>query len=249
MDITALFKISYGLYILGAKDKDKGRFAGCIVNTVVQSTASPVTLTICVNKDNYTNAVIKKTNEFVISILSERANPEVFGIFGFNSSRDRDKFAEIPHALTASGLPYANEGVTGYIQCKVINFVDNYNHTLFIAEVVEAENISKEPPMTYAYYHTVVKGKTAKNAPTYVAEDKAAAGSDAAPSGAAANGASQDIAPQDGAPHNATVGVRIYKCAICGYEYVIKDDESGQLPDDFLCPICRAAKEKFSIAI
>jgi flavin reductase (DIM6/NTAB) family NADH-FMN oxidoreductase RutF len=136
MDITTLFNLSYGLYIIGAKDGERN--VGCVVNTVTQSTAKPVTLTVCINKDNYTNDCIKKTMAFSVSILSEKTRESTFGIFGFSSSRDRDKFAEVPCGFTSSGLPYINEGVTGYMQCKVLDFVENFTHTIFIAEVQEA---------------------------------------------------------------------------------------------------------------
>jgi len=214
MDITALFNLSYGLYIIGVKDGSRN--VGCVVNTVSQATASPVTLTVCINKDNYTNACIKKTKEFAVSILSEHTNHNTFGIFGFSSGKDRNKFSEVPHGLTPSGQPYIKEGVTGYLQCKVINFVENYTHTVFIAEVQEAENLSKEPPMTYAYYHKVIKGKAPKNASTYVAEaDKKgiAAGS--------------------------------YTCSVCKYEYPGSKEEFDKLPEEYQCPICRVTKSKF----
>ena len=213
MDVTTLFNLSYGLYVIGVKDG--GRNVGCLVNTVSQATAQPVTLTVCINKNNYTNECIKKTKEFAVSILSENAKEDTFGIFGFSSGKDRDKFAEVPHGLTSSGQPYMKEGVTGYIQCRVINFVDNYTHTIFIAEVQEAENLSKEPPMTYAYYHKAVKGKTSKNAPTYVADtDKKS-------------------------------GVASYVCIVCRYEYPDSKEEFEKLPEEYQCPICRAAKSKF----
>ncbi|HBU11875.1 MAG TPA: flavin reductase [Clostridiales bacterium] len=169
MDVTALFNLSYGLYIIGTKYGD--RKAGCVVNTVTQSTSKPVTLTVCVNRDNYTNACMKQCREFTVSILSEKAKESTFGVFGFSCSKDRDKFAEVSSALTSSGLPYVTEGVTGYLECKIINFIDNFTHTVFIAEVVDAENLMKEPPMTYAYYHNVVKGKTPQKASSYAGDD------------------------------------------------------------------------------
>ena len=213
MDITTLFKLSYGLYIIGAKDGDKN--SGCVVNTVTQSTSKPVTLTVCINKDNYTNACIKKTRTFSVSILSERVKESIIGVFGFSSSRDRDKFSEAPYGLTPSGMPYIKEGVTGYIQCRVIDFVDNHTHTIFIAEAEEAENLSNEPPMTYEYYHKIIKGKTPKNASSYVEESKKeeAGGS--------------------------------YKCSVCGYVYTGSKEEFERLPDDYQCPLCLAAKGMF----
>jgi flavin reductase (DIM6/NTAB) family NADH-FMN oxidoreductase RutF/rubredoxin len=216
MDTTVLFNMSYGLYIIGAKDGKRN--VGCLVNTVTQSTSNPVTVTGCINKNNYTNDCIKKTKEFTVSILSEKTKENVFGIFGFSSSRDKDKFVQVPFGLTPSGLPYINEGITGYMQCKVINFVDNFTHTIFIAQVQEAENLFKEPPMTYAYYRSVIKGKTPKNAPTHVNESE-----------------KTDIAK------------KVYVCSVCGYEYPSSTDEFEQLSNDYACPICEAPKNKFKL--
>jgi len=216
MDITTLFKLSSGLYIIGAKGNDKNtrtEFSGCVVNTVLQSTAKPVTITACINKDNYTNACIKKTKEFTVSILSEKLKESIIGVFGFHSSKDRDKFSEVPCGLSPSGIPYLKEGVTGFMQCKVIDFIDNYTHTIFVGEVQQAENLSNEPPMTYEYYHKVIKGKSPKNAPTYIEETK--------------QGAAQ------------------YKCSICGYEYPGSREMFEKLPEDFTCPICGVAKSLF----
>jgi len=220
MDRTTFFKLSSGLYIIGTKDSEKKSrtgFAGCVVNTVVQSTSNPVTLTVCINKDNYTNACIKKVNEFSVSILSEKIKESTIGLFGFSTSRERDKFSEIPFELTPSGLPYLKDGVTGFIQCKLIGFTDNYTHTIFIAEAQEAENISDEPPLTYEYYHKVIKGKAPKNAPTYIEENNAA-DSDRAYS---------------------------YKCSVCGYEFEGSKEDFEKLPADYKCPICGVEKKLF----
>jgi flavin reductase (DIM6/NTAB) family NADH-FMN oxidoreductase RutF/rubredoxin len=221
MDIKTLFKLSSGLYIIGTKDDEKKSqtgFAGCVVNTVVQATSKPVTLTVCINKDNYTNSCIKKTNAFSVSILSEEIKESMIGLFGFSSSKEKDKFSEIPYGLTPSGMPYLKEGVTGFIQCKVISFIDNYTHTIFIAEAQEAENISNETPMTYEYYHRVIKGKAPKNAPTYVEEENHAA---------------------------ASVSGYSYKCSVCGYEYKGSKEEFEKLPADFKCPMCGVGKKLF----
>jgi flavin reductase (DIM6/NTAB) family NADH-FMN oxidoreductase RutF/rubredoxin len=216
MDVTALFNMSYGLYVIGAKDGERN--VGCVVNTVTQSTAKPVTLTVCINKENYTNACIKKTKEFSVSILSEKTKETTIGIFGFHSSKDRDKFAEVPCGFTPSGLPYINEGVTGFLQCKVIDLVENFTHTIFIAEVAEAENLYKEPPMTYAYYHSVIKGKTPPKASSFASEIEK--------------------------PENSA---EKYVCGVCGYEHTGSKEEFEKLPDDYVCPICGMPKSKFQI--
>ena len=214
MDIKALFNLSYGLYIIGAKDQHKN--AGCVANTVTQSTSSPVTLSVCLNKDNHTTSCIKASKEFSVSILSEKANDSIFKVFGFNSSKDKDKFSEAPSALTPAGLPYITEGVCGYLTCKVIDIVENFTHLIFIAEVVEAENLSAEAPMTYAYYHRVIKGKTPPKASSYAAETDKTAKPEAA-----------------------------YICSVCGYEYPGSKETFEQLPDTYTCPICGAPKDKF----
>jgi len=219
MDITTLFNLSSGLYVIGAKDGERN--VGCVVNTVTQSTANPVTLTVCINKDNYTNACIKKSKAFSVSILSENTKESTFGIFGFSSSKDKDKFAAVPAGFTPSGLPYINEGVTGYMQCRVIDLVEAFTHTIFIAEVQEAENLYKEPPMTYAYYHKVVKGKAPKNASSYVDDTVLSK----------ITGDSTGVS---------------YTCSLCGYEFKGSKDEFDRLPDDYVCPICGAPKNQFT---
>jgi len=218
MDITTLFKLQSGLYIICAKDDNK--FAGCVVNTVLQATAKPVTISVCVNKENYTNACIKKSKGFTVSILSEEVKESVIGAFGFYSSRDKDKFMDTPHSFSPGGIPYIKEGVSGFLQCKVIDFLDNHTHTIFIGEVEEAQNLSGEKPMTYDYYHKVIKGKAPKNASTYVEED---GGSKSAKG--------------------------IYKCAMCGYEHPGTKEEFEKLPDDYTCPMCAAAKSMFEFCL
>ena len=211
-----MYNLSYGLCIIGAKDGE--RLVGCTVNTVIQATSDPVTILVCINRDNYTNACVKLSGEFSVSILSEKAPESTIGTFGFHSSRDTDKFADMHYALTPSGLPYLTEGTTSYFQCKVINAIDNYTHTVFIAEVLEAENLADDPPMTYAYYRNVVKGKTPPKAPSYVAETTEAGKRET------------------------------YVCSICKYEYPGTKEEFERLPDDFTCPVCRATKDKFFLS-
>jgi flavin reductase (DIM6/NTAB) family NADH-FMN oxidoreductase RutF/rubredoxin len=223
MDITALFKLSSGLYIICAKDEEKkalSGFAGCVVNTVLQATSKPVTISVCINKENYTNACIKTSKEFTVSILSEKIKENIIGSFGFHSSKDKDKFSDAPYALSPSGLPYIKEGVTGFLQCRVIDLIDNYTHTIFAGEVTEAQNISSEPPMTYEYYHKVIKGKAPRNASTYVEES-----------------------PQTAASAGAEGGG--YKCSMCGYEHSGTKEEFEKLPADYTCPMCGASKNLF----
>lgn len=157
MDNSAMHDLSYGLYVLTAKQGGKDN--GCIINTAVQATTSPNRMTITVNKQNYTHDMIAVTGEFNVSILAESAGFPLFERFGFQSGRDNDKFDGFKCPRAENGIAYAAENTTAYISCKVVNSVDLGSHTLFIADVTDAVKLSDERPMTYAYYHANVKPK------------------------------------------------------------------------------------------
>lgn len=167
MDKNVLKNLSYGMYVVGAKD-DKN--VGCVANTIVQITSNPMTLAVSINHDNYTNEIIKKTNSFSVSILDEEVNPEIIGIFGYKSSKDIDKYKDFDYEIV-DNLPIL-KNTCGNIICKVINKVETTTHTIFIGEVTNMLNYSNKKPMTYRYYHEVLKGKSPKNAPTYTEEEK-----------------------------------------------------------------------------
>ena len=158
----AMFKFSYGLFVLTAKDGDKDN--GCIINTAAQLTDNPKRINIAVNKANYTHDMIKKTGVFNVSVLSEKAQFDTFKRFGFASGRDTDKFAGFENSVkrSANGLYYVTEGVNSFISAKVIDSHDYGTHTLFIAEVTEAQVISPDPSVTYAYYFAHIKPKPQK---------------------------------------------------------------------------------------
>lgn len=170
MDITALFNLSYGMYVISSKDVERN--VGCIANSVIQVTSSPATLAVSLNKDNYTHPCILKARKFAVSILSEDVKRNIIALFGFSSGKDKNKFENLEYTLTESGVAVLKEGVCGYIDCKVIASLDCFTHTIIVGEIIDAQNIGGEPPMTYAYYHKVIKGKAPKNAPTYVDSSK-----------------------------------------------------------------------------
>jgi len=165
MNPNTFRNLSYGVYIVSTWDK--GRPTGCTANSAMQITSSPATLAVSLNHDNYTNGCIKDCGYFAVSILAEDSPPVLIGSFGFRSGRDTDKFDGVESEI-AAGLPVLKAGC-GYIVCKVIDSMETATHTVFLGEVVEAEPRAGTP-MTYAYYHSVIKGKTAKNAPTYIKE-------------------------------------------------------------------------------
>jgi len=157
MDNNALFKLSYGLFVLTARQVDKDN--GCIINTAGQLTADPARIQIAVNKQNYTHDMILETGVFNVSVLSEEAVFWIFQHYGFQSGRDVDKFANIPESRTANGLRYVEGCANAVISGKVITTVDCGTHTLFIADVTDAVVLSDAPSMTYQYYFDHVKPK------------------------------------------------------------------------------------------
>lgn len=156
LDNSALFKIGYGLYVLTAKDGSKDN--GCIINTVMQVTSSPLVITLGVNKQNYTHDMIMKTKEFNVSVLNVKSEFSIFKNFGFQSGRDVDKFADFKAVQRSeNGLLYITENTNACISGKVLETFDFGTHTLFKAEVVNAMNFSDEETLTYSYYQKHVK--------------------------------------------------------------------------------------------
>ena len=167
MDKNIFKKFSYGLYIVSTKDENT--LAGCVVNTAVQITSQNPIMAVSINKDNYTNEVIRKTKKFAVSILAESMDPQVIKTFGFFSSREQDKFERVSYE-EVEGIPVLNEQVCGYLLCELVDIVETETHDLFVARVVRSTVLNDLKPMTYQYYHDVVKGSAPKSAPSYVEE-------------------------------------------------------------------------------
>ena len=196
---NAMFKLSYGLFVLTARDGDKDN--GCIINTVTQITDSPKRISIAVNKANYTHDMIKKTGAFNVSVLSRDVPFRVFEHFGFQSGRDVYKFADCESEnRSQNGILYIPKFTNAYISGKVTDMIEYETHTLFIADVTEAIVLSNVPSVTYEYYFDQIKPK-----PQPPAEDK-----------------------------------KGFVCKICGYVY-----EGDELPEDFICPLCKHGAEDF----
>lgn len=157
LDPTALFTLSYGLYVLTAREG--GRDLGCIVNTVTQLTENPTRIAVSVNKQNFTNEVIQRTGVFNVSVLTEAAPMDLFRHFGFQSGRDVDKFAGRTDPVSENGLRYIGGPANALISGKVEQAIDCGTHMLYIALVTEARKLSDAPSMTYAYYFANVKPK------------------------------------------------------------------------------------------
>ena len=202
MDKKAMYKLSYGLFVLTARDGEKDN--GCIINTAIQAASEPNQLSICVNKANYTHDMIERTGKFTVSVLSEQADFELFKHFGFQSGRDVDKFTNFTGcARGADGLYYITEGTNAYISVTVDKTVDLGSHTMFIGEITDMAVLRDTPSTTYEYYQNHIKPK-----------------------------------PQ--AVGKTDEGQTVWRCRICGYEYV-----GEEIPDDFICPICKHPASDF----
>lgn len=189
-DLTALFKIGYGLYVVTSNDGKKDN--GLIVNTVSQVTDSPNRVAVCINKANYSHHVIRQTGIMNVNCLSTEAPFKVFQNFGFQSGRNVDKFAGCEPLRSDNGLVFLPRYINAFMSLKVEQYVDLDTHGMFICTVTEARVISNVETMTYTYYQSNVK------------------------------------------PKPDTEGKKGFVCTVCGYIY-----EGDELPDDFICPLCK----------
>lgn len=195
-DLTALFNIGYGLYVVTSNDGKKDN--GLIVNTVSQVTNSPNRIAVTINKDNYSHHVIKQTGKMNINCLSVDAPFSVFENFGFRSGRNVDKFEGSEQLRSDNGLAFLPRYINSFMSLKVEQYVDLDTHGMFICSVTEARVISDVETMTYTYYQKNVK------------------------------------------PRPQTEGKKGFVCKVCGYIY-----EGDELPEDFICPLCKHGAADF----
>ncbi|MGN1147355.1 MAG: flavin reductase [Lachnospiraceae bacterium] len=219
MNTNAFRSLSYGVYVISTWDA--GRPTGCTANSAMQITSDPATIAISINHSNYTNECIQKAGKFAISILGENSDPSIIGNFGFQSGRDVNKFDNVDYAVKGY-MPVVTDACA-YIVCEVIDKMETNTHTVFLGKVVDCDVLKKDDAMTYAYYHKVIKGKSPKAAPTYL----------------------PDEAEESAAEDTAAKGTKeVYVCSICGYVYE-GEIPFEELPDDFVCPICKHPKSDF----
>jgi flavin reductase (DIM6/NTAB) family NADH-FMN oxidoreductase RutF/rubredoxin len=231
MNKSALYKVSYGLYIISsAKD---GKYNGQIANTVFQITSEPPMIAISINKENLTHEFISSSKVFSVTVLSTATPMTLIGTFGFKSGRDIDKFKEVEYKQGKTGAPIVLNNAVAYLEAEVVDSLDVNTHTIFIGKVVDADVLSDREPMTYAYYHMVKNGKAPKTAPTYIGED---------------------IGEKEEKPKPKS-SEKKYVCKVCGFIYdpAVGDPDGGippgtpfeAIPDDWVCPVCGASKEDF----
>ncbi|MFP3879414.1 MAG: rubredoxin [Dehalococcoidia bacterium] len=224
MNLKVLHNCTYGLYVIGSRKGD--RLNGQIANTVFQVTSDPPTVAVSINKQNLTYEFISESKVFTASILSQDTPLSFIGHFGFKSGRDVDKLKDVNYRVGETGAPVVIDHSVAYIEARVVNQVDVGTHTIFIGELVGADVLSEGEPMTYAYYHQVKRGTTPKTAPSYIEERK-----------------------------ETVSKMAKYECTVCGYIYdpELGDPDGGiepgtpfeEIPDDWVCPVCGASKEKF----
>lgn len=214
MNKNAFRQLSYGVYVISTWDK--GRATGCTANSAMQITSEPATIAVSINHDNYTNQCIQEIGKFAVSILGEHSDPGIIGTFGFQSGRDNNKFDAVEQVV--KGYMPVVADACAYIVCEVIDKMETSTHTVFLGKVVDADILKQDDAMTYAYYHNVVKGKSPKNAPTYIAEE------------------GTSTAEEKG---------KRYVCSVCGYVYE-GDTPFEELPEDYACPVCKQPKSAFT---
>lgn len=195
-DLTALFNIGYGLYVVTSNDGRKDN--GLIVNTVSQVTNSPNRIAVTINKENYSHHVIKQTGIMNVNCLSTEAPFAVFEQFGFKSGRSVNKFENCTPLRSDNGLVFLPKYINSFMSLKVEQYIDLDTHGMFICTVTEARVISDVETMTYTYYQENVK------------------------------------------PKPETEGKKGFVCKVCGYVY-----EGDELPDDFICPLCKHGAADF----
>lgn len=165
MNPKALYKISYGLYIVSSMRDEK--FNGQIANSVFQVSSNPMLMAVCLNKQNLTNKFVKYSGLFSVSVLAKDTPLDFIRKFGFKSGRDSNKFDGVNYKIGKTGVPIVLDDAVAYIEAKVVNSLDINTHTIFVGEVIEAEVVEDKEVMTYEYYQSL-KGKTPKTATVYL---------------------------------------------------------------------------------
>lgn len=224
MNLKALYKLGYGLYVVCSKKN--GKFNCQIANTVFQVCSEPPIIAVAINRQNLTHEFIKNNKVFTVSILSQDTPLNFIGNFGFKSGREVDKLKDINYMLGETQAPIVLDNTLAYLEAKVINQLDVGTHTIFIGEIIGADVAKEGEPMTYAYYHQVKRGTTPKTAPSYIKETKEAT--------------------QKMAKYKCSVCGYIYDPELGDPDGDIKPVTPFEnIPDDWTCPVCGASKDQF----
>lgn len=239
MNIEAFFKMSYGIYLISSKQGDK--IAGYIANTAFQVTAEPPQIAISCHKDNTTASIIEESGAFALSVLEKGTDAGLIGLFGYQSGHEDEKFERVNYKIGKNGAPVILTHAIAYFECKVVDKFDVGSHYLFIGKVTEGELLAPgSDPLTYDYFRNEMKLMAPERAPTFV--DKSKIKEKTEEPKPQKNEALKDSGPN-------------YICTICGWSYDPAEGDPSQgiapgtpfedLPEDFTCPVCAAAKSMF----
>ncbi len=255
-----MFCISYGLYIISARD-DNGHNAACVVNTVLQVTEKPLRIVVAINKNNDTYETITRAKRFTVSVLDRNTTFETIKHFGFQSSRNVDKFYQSPVAVKlVDKIPRIVQNTNAVITCAALKVTDLGTHGLILADVIDAERLSDVPTLTYDYYHANVKPK-----PQQPKSEKTIWRCEVCGFEIEADELPDDyVCPLCGHGKDAFVKVvpdkpaetpkqqaemipsanslKKYRCDTCGFEI-----ETDNLPDDYICPVCGRPRSAFVV--
>jgi flavin reductase (DIM6/NTAB) family NADH-FMN oxidoreductase RutF/rubredoxin len=231
------------MYLVASQSK--GKKAGYIANTVFQVTSEPPQIAVSCHKNNQTTQVILDSGVFSISVLKKNVNLKMIGDFGFMSSSDIDKFSRINVITAKTGAPIVIDSSVAWFDCKVVKSVDLGSHYLIIGEVLDSDEISDEEPLTYQYYREKHKMYSPKNSPTYIEKSLLDAETSTTP----------EFEKVQEPEHEHIFDGENYVCVICGFTYKPEDGDPSvgippgtpfeDLPEDYRCPVCNAAKEYF----
>ncbi len=202
MDNNVLYNLSYGLFVVTTETGNKHN--GCITNTVMQISSAPLQLAVSINKANLTHDMVLESGKLTISVLNQQASFNLFKRFGYQSGRDVDKFEGFNSFKTdLQGLRYITDGANSFFSTQVTKIEDQGSHTLFIVSIKDMQKLNDIPSVTYDYYQTFIKPKPE-------------------PIGTTTNGKT------------------IWRCKICGYEYI-----GDEIPVDYICPLCKHPASDF----
>jgi flavin reductase (DIM6/NTAB) family NADH-FMN oxidoreductase RutF/rubredoxin len=222
MNLLALRKLRYGLYVVGSKKDDK--LNGLIANGVSQVSAVPANFVVSINKENLTHEFIKASKVLSFSVLSKNTPLSFIGRFGFNSGREINKFKGVSYKIGKTGAPIVLDNTLAYVEANVINEADLGTHTIFIAQMVDSDIIREGEPMTYDYYSEVKRGPTSKKASLYI----------------------EQIAVTKAQKYQCCRCFYIYDPEFGDPDGNVSPGTSFELlPDDWKCPICGASKNYF----
>jgi len=236
MNSAAFLKMSYGIYLVSTKKGEK--LSGFVANTVFQVTSDPPQIAISCHKENASARVIEESKVFSVSVLEKDTDAGLIGLFGYHSGNEDEKFERIEYKTGATGAPIIMSHVIAFFECEVVDKFDLGTHTLFIGKVIDCDMPHPEKdPLTYDQFRRELKLMAPERSPTYIDKNK--------------------LKKEHEKPAVVTGKDpgQAYICSVCGYVYdpLVGDEERGippgtpfeDLPDDWECPVCSAAKSLF----